>query len=863
MSVSSRVEALLAKMTLEEKVAQTDMIRGVTLATRVHPMNHCAVREDSDFYWDRVDRWIGPRGIGFVHDVYSIPKVLNRLQRYFVEKTRLGIPCIFTGEALHGVSWPGASIFPMPIGLGAAFDPELTQEIGHAIAAETRALGLHEILAPNLDVARDPRWGRMEETFGEDTYLSSRMAKAIVSGEQNGDISRPDSVAAEPKHYLAYGFPEAGLNCAPARAGQREILSEYLPVFEAGVVEGGAYNLMCSYTSIDGQPVVSSHRYLTEIAKEKMGLRGYIRSDFNAINHLRILHRMTDNDADSIRLAVKAGMDVSGFDYSNETWENTLADLVRSGRVDTEVLDNAVRRILRVKFELGLFDHPYTEENHYRSVIRCQEHKDVSLRAAEESMVLLKNDGILPLKKDIRSVALVGPCCMRQRVGSYSSAPYGYEVPSVYEELKALLPNAEIRQEEGCNISEQDIQLVPPCWLEGGVHLSYYADGDFAKAPIAEDVFAEINFNWCLAKPHSALPFTGYAVRMTGILNIDSEKMNLPSEFDGTLIFPVRDSIRVYMDDALLIDSWGDKKQRIPSAPFHFVDGTKHAFTVEYLSDDRGLNVAFKFSPLSDDSMDRAVHLAKNADLTILLCGDDPTTSGEGMDRCSLQLYGRQRELIQRVSELGKPTVLVLEVGKPVDLTDENDNMNAILVPWFGGELGARAIARALVGDVNPSGHLPISFARNVGTLPCYYTMLPGGTTRYLECPHAPLYPFGHGLSYTTFEMHDIACTVLSSTEAELSITVSNTGMRDGVTVPQIYVEDIVSSVITPDKRLCAFERVHLKAGESKRIAFRLNERAFRLLNADLEWVVEPGDFVLHAGFSSADIREHVRITLK
>ena len=440
MPIAQRVEALLQKMTLEEKAAQMDMIRGVALATRVHPAHFCALDDDSDFYWDQVEKYIGSRGIGFVHDAYGKPRTLNRLQRYFVEKTRLGIPCIFTGEALHGLSYPGAMSFPMPINLGASFDPALTEEVGAAIAAEARALGIHEILAPNLDIARDPRWGRMEETFGEDTCLSRHMARAILRGQQGKNVAAPDKVVSEPKHYLAHGIPESGLNCAPARAGAREILSEYLPVFEAGVREGGAYCAMAAYHSIDGTPVICSCHYLTEILKAGLGLRGYIRADFGAVNRLRHAHRMTDNDLDSIALAVNAGVDVQGFDYPNDAWRGAIAALTQCGRIPMERIDDAVRRILRVKFELGLFEHPYTEEGRWRRVVRSEKHQEVCLRAARESVVLLKNDGVLPLGPTLRSVAVIGPSSNHQRIGSYASVPYGYHVPSVYEELKRLLP---------------------------------------------------------------------------------------------------------------------------------------------------------------------------------------------------------------------------------------------------------------------------------------------------------------------------------------------------------------------------------------------------------------------------------------
>ena len=732
--MSKRIEELLSRMTLEEKAAQTDMIRGVTLATKVHPAHFCSVDDDSDFDRERLFGMIGPNGMGFVHDVYAPPAVLNRLQRYFVEETRLGIPCIFTGEALHGLSWPGAMSFPMPIALGAAFDPELTKEVGRAIGAETRSLGIHEILAPNLDVARDPRWGRMEETFGEDTCLSRTMAGAIISGEQGDGPDRPDTVLCEPKHYFAHGFPEGGLNCAGARCGEREARSQYLPVFEAGIREAGAWNAMAAYNNIDGIPLVSSKYWLTDVLKGELGLKGYIRSDFGAVNRLKNDHHMTVRDEDSIALAFNAGLDVSGFDYTGDFWRTTLCRLVREGRVSEARLDDAVRRILSVKEALGLFEHPYTDEEAWRGVIRCEAHHRTALKAARESVTLLKNDGILPLSRDLRTLALIGPSSDNQRLGSYASVPWGYEVESLKTVLERMLPGTGILQEDGCSISD-----VSRAAAEGG-----QADGTWISRGSAPDAQQE-------------------------------ERMN------------------------------------------------------------------------------RAIAAAEAADAVILVCGDDTVTSGEGMDRAELKLYGPQKELIRRAGELGKPCVLVLEVGKSVDLTREEPLMNAILLAWFGGEHGAQAIAEALFGDLNPSGHLPVSFPKSVGELPYYYSMLPGGSREYLEGKRGPRWPFGFGLSYTSFALSGLEAEVTGKAQAAVSFTVTNTGDREGCALPQLYVEDPVSSVVTPDRRLAAFRRIELKAGESRRVQFILEKEAFRLMNERKEWVVEPGAFILHLGFHCQD----------
>lgn len=854
----TRIDDLLSRMTLPEKVAQMDMIRGVELATKVHPAHFCAVDASSDFHWDRVRSAFGDRGMGFVHDVYSVPSVLNRLQRYFVEETRLGIPCIFTGEALHGLSYPGACIFPMPLNLGAAFDRDLTYEVGHAIAAETRSLGIHEILAPNLDIAREPRWGRVEETFGEDTYLSAEMAYAIVSGEQGEDVSRTDAVVAEPKHFCVHGIPEGGLNCASARAGRREVESMHLPVFEAGIKRAGAYNAMACYNNIDGEAVMASDFYLTGVLKERYGLKGYVRADFGGINRLKTLHLMTQTDDESIEMAVNAGLDVQGFDYPNEHWQGTLLALCEAGRIPLSRIDDAVRRVLRVKFELGLFEQPYADEARHGSVVRSDAHRALSQRAAEASTVLLQNRGeILPLARDAGTIALLGPSSNRQRVGSYASVPYGYAVPSLYDELRAMLPGVTIWQEDGCAISERDVTCIPAGWYDGGVKLTFYKDADFTGTPVGEDRADTIRFNWILAKPHRDLAFNGYGVRMEGTLQVRPEDIGRTESFGGDLIFTTDDSVRIWLDGALVIDSTPGHKQPMPRHTMRFEAGSRHAFVIEYVCDVNGNNVTLSVKPSESDGMERALALAAQADLTILVCGDDTVTSGEGMDRSTMTLYGRQDELVRRVGALGKPSVLVLEVGKPVDLSGYVEGMDAILVPWFGGELGARAIARVLTGAVSPAGRLPISFPRSVGHLPCYYSMLPGTSAgEYLEGPSGPLFPFGHGLSYTSFAYRDLQIQRTDTPYGvRVSVTVRNTGDVTGDEVVQLYVRDTKSSIVTPRRLLQEFSRITLQPGESQKVSFALDFDAFKLLNARMEWVVEPGGFEIQLGASSEDIR--------
>lgn len=741
-SPEERAKDLLSKMTLPEKVAQMDIIRGVEFATKAHPLYHCAIQADSDIDYEKLGKVVGDKGMGFIHDAYTEPEVFNKFQKYIVENTRLGIPCIFTGEALHGILWPGASVFPVPLALAASFNRENVHKIGKAIATETRALGMQEILAPNLDVAREPRWGRVEETFGEDTYLSSQLAYAVITGEQqNGNIERNDAVITEPKHYCVHGIPENGINCAQARAGKREIEQCYLPVFEAAIKKAGAYNVMACYNAIDSEVVLSSKYYLTHILRERWGMKGYVRADWGAIVRLVNRHRTAATDKDAICDVVNAGLDMQGCcDYEATFWENTIIDLVNEGRIPMERIDDAVYRVLCLKFRLGLFENPYTDEKAFKDVIRCNYHKEVSFDAAKQAITLIKNDGILPLKNTYKKIALLGPSSNRQRLGGYSSVPDGYELPSVYEEMKAYFGDSvEIMQCSGCGIPKD--------------------------------------------------------------LHVENQ------------------------------------------------DGQPHLVEV-YDEDEK-------------ECIDDAIAIAKECEIAIIVCGDNTFTSSEGHDRADLKLAGKQRQLIERVAETGTPVVLVLENGRCVDLSVESNICSAIMVAWFGGEMGAKAIVESLTGKNNPAGRLPVSFPADSHRIPCYYTLLPNNTEVMFEGNRRAKYPFGFGLSYTSFEYSNLLIEKLGETDYKVKADIKNVGEVAGDEVVQLYVDDMVSSVITPFKELKGFERITLQPGETKTVEFTLDFDSFRLLNKDYEWVVENGDFDIMIGASSEDIRLSQVITIK
>ena len=732
LSPEERAEDLISRMTLREKIAQLDMKFGSNYCTEKEDNDNCSVKETSDYDWGRMKKDF-PDGLGYVHDNYSVPAVMNKVQKFFIKNSRLGIPVIFTGEALHGICGTRGTILPIPTAWAATFEPEYAYEAGRIIATEARALGIHEVLSPNLDVARDPRWGRTEETFGEDTCLSSKMAVQIVKGHQNGDISKNNTVISEPKHYCVHGIPEAGVNCGTARAGVREIESYYLPVFEAAIKEGGAYDVMVSYNSIDGDLMMTSKHYLKTVLKERFGLRGICRSDWGGLRRVHYLHRMAKNEKEGIFLSKKNGLDCQGGDeYPNKLWVDSLEELVNEGRLEEKNINESCRRVLILKFKLGLFENPYTDENRYKEIINRKEHLDKALEIAQKSVILLKNNGILPIDKSkYKKIALIGPSSNKIRLGGYSAKPNGRKLKTIYDILKSELSDIDIMQCDGCGIS----------------------DGDF---------------NFALSDQH----------HLQGIV------------------------------------------------------AEKHKENIE-----------------------EALRIANECDLVIFCGGDDTISSGEGRDRCELTLCGKQSELIKKISEVGKPVVFAMLHGKPLSISDENEICDAVISCWFGGECGSQALCDVLLGKVNPGGKLPFSLPRRSTMIPCYYSMLPGASNEYYEGSGSALYPFGYGLSYTSFEYSDLKIEKTGKTDVKVSVIVKNSGKLAGDEVIQIYVEDCESTVVTPTILLKDFKRISLEPEESKTAVFNLDFNSFKLLNQDYEWVVEPGSFVIHAASSSRDIK--------
>ncbi len=717
LSIDRRVEDLLSRMTVEEKVRQLDMYWGKEVAD----MNG---HEASAWSEQMTAASLGNAGAGSVHDLYPLSAgITNSIQRYAIEKTRLGIPVLFIEEGLHGYSGLGSTSFPVPLQLSGAWDTALLYDVGRAIATETRAFGIDMLLAPVLCLPRDPRWGRTEETYGEDTWLDARNAVAMVKGLQGKGVDRPDAVISEPKHFAVHGVPEAGSNTAPVNMGEREVRSSFLPVFEAAVREGGALSMMAAYSELDGIPCVDNKWLLTDVLRREWGFKGFVLSDLGAIKMSMETHHVAASVPDALAQALKAGLNMQFYDWPHAEFMKAMKTALARGLLTTEQLNRAVRDILRVKFLLGLFDHPYTDTTLSSGVLHTAAHQALAFKAAAESICLLKNEGsILPLRGDVHNLAVIGPLAA-------STYPGGYSNP------------------RSATISILD----------------------------------------------------GLRRRAGSGLSIRYERGYSP-------------------------DSAG-----------------------------QGL-------------LSAAIDAVNKADVAIVVLGEDPAVVGEGKDRAHLGLSEQQLQLIKAVSETGKPVAVLLCNGRPLCIDWVAAHIPAIVETWFSGEQGGLAIADVLLGHTNPSGKLPMTFPRSEGQIPFYYNHKPSSGHHYVDEKDTPLFPFGHGLSYTHFGYSGLKvtpATITAGASADVQVTVSNTGQVAGAEVAQLYVRELVSSVTMPGLALKGFGRVALDPGESRILHFRLGPDQLALWNREMKRVVEPGEFHIMVGSSSTDLRltDSLRVT--
>lgn len=855
--LEERLSDLLSKMTLEEMIMQTDQYYSHDFTT----LDEAGDAIELDM--KHLDELLGGKSTGSIQPRGMTVAQINQVQRYAVEQTRLGIPFLFSEEALHGFYTRKATSFPQQIGLAATFDPELGRRMGRAIATEARALGVQETYSPVMDLIRDPRYGRAEESFGEDTHLCGEFAREIVKGMQGESLSDSDAVAAEPKHYAGYGSPVAGLNCAPSSMGRHEVFSECLPVFEEAFAEAKATDVMCSYNSIDGVPVSMDHELLTEVLRDQWHMPGFVRSDLTAVSRLHGSHFVADTRVESMAMGLEAGVDLQLYDYPHQEWQDGLLELVRTGRISEDIIRQACSRVLRVKFMLGLFDHPYTEEALEADRVQCASHKELAREIARESICLLKNnDSLLPLSRNLKTIAVLGPSAASAMLGDYT--PDGKTGTSILDGIRSMVsPNTRILYQKGCTFLGESALPFHPGLLRDekgnpGLTGRYYNGRSLDGEPVATRNDPMINFNWIFAKPHPDLDAAAYSVVWTGHLT-------MPGSFQGSIGFQTQDSMRLYVDGQLILDGWGPDKDANRMVDFSFEKGRSYAVRIEFTNDQRGARILFGYGQGTED-FGPALEAARQADVAIVCVGDSTETSGENFDRVSLDLPGNQLDFVKAVYETGTPVVLVMQTGRPVTAVWEQAHIPAILEAWFPGQEGGFAIAETLFGENNPSGRLPMTFPRHVGQIPCHYSRKPGGGTRYVEMNWLPLYPFGYGLGYTTFSFGNLRLssdTIRAGESITAAFTVTNTGSAAGTAVPQLYIRDLVSSTVKPERALAAFTRVSLEPGETKTVSLEIKPKAMRTLDRHYHWSIEPGEFQVFLGDNAESLLQTERFRVQ
>ena len=823
--VAERVRDLLGRMTLEEKFWQVFMLPG--------DLDNPA----EDWSNGAFGLQISSKG-----DARSHTERINAIQRFFVERTRLGVPIIPFDEAVHGLVRDGATVFPAAIALAASWDTALVGRVAQAIAEETRSRGIRQVLSPVLNLANDVRWGRVEETYGEDPWLAALMGRAFVGAFEQGGI------IATPKHFVA-NVGDGGRDSYPIGYDERTLQEFFFPPFRTAVQDAGARSLMSAYNSVGGVPATQNHWLLTEVLKQAWGFRGFVISDAAATGGATVLHHTESSTAAAARDALNAGLDV--IFQSSFPQHRPYLDAFRRGLISDSVIDAAVARVLHAKFELGLFEQPYADVDSAARLNHSAAHRALALESARAGIVLLKNErATLPLKGSVRSVALIGADASEARLGGYSGP--GKARVSILDALRHRLGAARVRYLQGPGRLSPEWATVPAEQLGSGLRGEYFANPQLEGQPqlVRNDV--RLDFGWTLNAPAPGIPFDWYSVRWTGSLLV-------PRSGVHRIGLVGNDGFRLWLDGKLLIDNWVKRSFRPLLASVAVAPGSRHALKVEYFETTGNARLKLVWDagvPRNwPASIDSAVRIAQASDVAVVVAGLE---EGEFRDRASLSLPGHQEDLILRVAATGKPVVVVLVGGSAITMTRWLDRVGAVLEAWYPGEQGGPAVSDVLFGAYDPAGRLPISFPMTEGQLPLVYDHLPTGRgDDYGDLTGRPLFPFGFGLSYTSFSYSALAiepAEIAPQEQATVRCRIRNVGTRAGDEVVQLYLRDLLATVARPVIQLAGFQRLHLEPGEERELSFVLGPEQLRLWSAG-HWVVEPGAFRVMLGASSVDIR--------
>lgn len=850
MPVEDRVQDLLSRMTPEEKFWQLFMIPG-NLDQDKEKFNNgiFGLQVSATGSADASDQILDYRT---ELDAIGMARTINAIQKHFVEETRLGIPIIPFEEALHGLVGAQATAFPQAIALAASFDIDLMSRVATAIAHETRSRGIRQVLSPVVNIANDVRWGRVEETYGEDPFLASEMGVAFVSAFENM------GVITTPKHFVA-NVGDGGRDSYPIHFNERFLEEIHFPPFVACIKRGGSRSIMTAYNSLDGSPATASNWLLNHWLKDKNNFQGFVISDANAVGGANVLHFTASDYPDASAKAMNNGLDVI-FQTDFDHYKLFIPPFL-DGRIDQKTINEAVARVLRIKFELGLFENPYVDEEDVYRWNNIQSNKDLAREAAIKSAVLLKNEKqILPLSGEIKTIAVIGPDAIEGRLGGYSGPGNG--VVNIFDGLQKRAPEGtKILFSEGCGREWHERITIPGDYfsteMEGsrvaGLKAEYFNNIDLSGEPVVTRIDHALDFRWTLLPPHPGLNFDFFSVRFTG-------KLKAPETGNFKIGLEGNDGYRLFLDGKLIVDNWRKQTYRSTLADFHFEEGREYDLKVEFFESSGSVWLKMVWDVGTDknwqEKVSEAANLARQADLAIVVAGIE---EGEGFDRASLRLPGHQEEMIRQIAATQTPVVVLLVGGSAITMSDWIDEVNGIMHVWYPGEEGGHAVAALLFGDYSPSGRLPVTFPVAEGQLPLVYNHKPTGRNDdYGNLTGKPLFPFGFGLSYVTFQYHELRFDKMEfpiGESCELRFTLKNTGSYDGEEVVQLYLHDRLSSLARPVKELKGFKRVFLKAGEEKEIRFTITPEMLKTLNQALEWVIEAGEFRLMIGASSMDIR--------
>ena len=806
--VEERIEDLLSKMTLEEKIIElrsgSSNVGNLSHVTRRLPPKECAVKG-------------------------------NEYEIQAIENTRLGIPAIIHDECLHGCMVNYSTSFPQAIALAATWDPDLVYRVAKAIARETRSRNIHQCLSPVVNIVRDVRAGRTEESYGEDPYLTSIMGKVFCKA------LREENVIATPKHFVANFVGDGGRDSNEIHFSERILREIYFPGFRE-CIRAGALSVMSAYNSLDGIPCSCNKWLLTEVLRWEWGFEGFVVSDYASVEGIISKHHVTDKMEVAAKLALESGLEV---ELPRTTiYGEPLVKAVREGLISMDVIDEAVRRVLRAKFLIGLFDKPFVDPEEAVRINGCEEHAFLALQASRSSIVLLKNEeNILPIDVNrVKTMAVIGPLSDELKLGGYSGIP-----PRKISPLQGIKDIAgkygiKVFHEKGCPESI--------CWSSGlspiftGLEIQYFDNPDLSGEPVASGTSMWIRFDWGYGKPHPNISTDKFSIRLTG-------KLIPPGTGVYRLILTANGGgVRMWINDKLLVDSWNSKLTLPKKVDIKLKSDEEYNIRLEYhrISDFASLRLSWDIVDFS--GIKKAVEIAEKSDIAIIFVG---ITEGEGRDRAILRLPRIQEKLIEEVLKVKKKTIVVLMTGSAV-IGDWIYDVPGLIQAWYPGQEGGRAIAETLFGECDPGGRLPFTWPHCEGQLPLYYDYKPSGRAYdYIDMVATPLFPFGYGLSYTKFKYSNLK--IKSNEDGwKISVDIENIGDRRGYEVVQLYIRDVVASMARPFKELRGFSKIMLEPGEKKTVTFTLTPDDLAMFDSRMRRIVEPGEFEILIGRSSEDI---------